>query len=83
MGGLKRLVEQIELAKGLGLGVVVQNGVSGEVGCYHEGLALHGRTALATEDSAFLKTRPTLHEEPLCMHKGTFEVPAGYHLTLN
>lgn len=78
-GSVRLLREQIALAHGLGLGVVLGNGVAGEVGCSQEALvAVAEGVETAGEMNGFLKLRRPLLARPLTALRGALTLdPSG------
>ncbi|MBI4505922.1 MAG: hypothetical protein HY691_10335 [Chloroflexi bacterium] len=78
LGSAERLHTAIDRARELGFGVVLGNGVAGEIGCLHEALvAAAARLDLAGEMNGFLKLRAGVLRLPLRFEHGSLVVPAG------
>jgi L-alanine-DL-glutamate epimerase-like enolase superfamily enzyme len=70
-GGPEALVDQIRLATGLGLSVVVGNGIATDFGCYHEALCcLRAGVGTAGEFNGFLKLSERLLATSLGVENG-------------
>lgn len=78
VGGPTLLREQIEFARGLGLDVVVGNGVATDFACYREALCC-SRSGVTTagEMNGFLKLIAPILEEPIKMVGPNMFIPAG------
>ncbi|MDP1671721.1 MAG: enolase C-terminal domain-like protein, partial [Burkholderiales bacterium] len=78
VGGPRALYEQIKLARGLGLDVIVGNGVASDFACYREALCC-SRTGVTTagEMNGFLKLVAPILSEPLRMMGARLILPAG------
>ncbi|HET8998527.1 MAG TPA: enolase C-terminal domain-like protein [bacterium] len=74
-GSRTRLLRLMDRASALGLGVVVGNGVAGEIGCLHEAWAVMGRLDLPGEMNGFRKPIASLLAEPLQVVRGELVVP--------
>jgi o-succinylbenzoate synthase len=75
-GGAGGLVRQIDIARGLGLRVVVGNGVASDLGCLHEAIACaNAGLDTAGEMNGFLKTKARLVGAPLRVADGELVVP--------
>lgn len=78
LGSAERLRTAIARARELGLGIVLGNGVAGEIGCLHEALvAVAAGLDLAGEMNGFLKLRAGVLGAPLRFERGCLVVPAG------
>lgn len=78
MGSFKRLLELITWCRERGIGVVLGNGVAGEIGCYHE--ALLGSKVLynAGEMNGYLKQRHLLFKQAMPVVGGKLTVGKGF-----
>lgn len=81
-GSGARLQRLMDRAGALGLGVVVGNGVAGEIGCLHEAWAVMGRLDLPGEMNGFRKPTASLLAEPLQVVRGELAVPPVNHVTV-
>lgn len=75
-GSVARLRRLVDRATALGLGVIVGNGVAGDLGCLHEAWAVADRLTLPGEMNGFLKPVESLLAEPLCVVSGALMLPA-------
>jgi len=82
-GSLKRLEKLIYKAAQSGLGVVVGNGVAGEIGCYHEALIMSKFSASAGENNGYLKQKYKLIENQMIIKEGRLIAPPNYIYPLN
>lgn len=70
-GSMENLVRLINTARAAGLGIVLGNGVAGEIGCYHEAVAAAAvGLANAGEMNGFLKLRESVLVRPLLFDSG-------------
>lgn len=78
-GSLSNLARLVKSARESGLGVVLGNGVAGEIGCFHEAVAA-ARVGLANagEMNGFLKIRESLLLRPLGFEAGRIKGGAGF-----
>jgi L-alanine-DL-glutamate epimerase-like enolase superfamily enzyme len=78
IGSFRRLRELINWCRERGIGVVLGNGVAGEIGCYHE--ALLGSKVLnnAGEMNGFLKQRHLLFRQVMSVVGGKLTVGGGF-----
>ncbi len=78
IGSFKKLLDLINWCRGRGIGVVLGNGVAGEIGCYHE--ALLGSRVLdnAGEMNGFLKQRYYLLKQAMPVNGGKLTVGSGF-----
>lgn len=76
--------QQMEMARGYGIKVLIGNGVSSDLGCYHESLiAARCGVAFAGEQNGYLKPVCPLFREPLGFADGHICIPAGYKRELD
>ena len=77
-GSFRRLLELINWCRERGIGVVLGNGVAGEIGCYHE--ALLGSKVLdnAGEMNGYLKQRHFLFKHEIPVVNGRLTVGSGF-----
>jgi L-alanine-DL-glutamate epimerase-like enolase superfamily enzyme len=78
IGSFKRLLESVNWCRERGIGVVLGNGVAGEIGCYHE--ALLGNKVLdnAGEMNGFLKQSHFLFKQEIPVVDGKLTVGSGF-----
>lgn len=74
-GTIGRLRRFVDRAARRDLGVIVGNGVAGEIGCLHEAWAVAGRVTLSGEMNGFLKPVDSLLAEPVRVQKGMMILP--------
>ncbi|MBX3651881.1 MAG: hypothetical protein KF771_10970 [Burkholderiales bacterium] len=78
VGGPRALKEQVKLAHGLGLNVIVGNGVASDFACYREALCCSRAGVItAGEMNGFLKLVAPILSEPLRMRGARLILPAG------
>jgi L-alanine-DL-glutamate epimerase-like enolase superfamily enzyme len=75
-GTIGRLRRFVDRATRRGLGVIVGNGVAGEIGCLHEAWAVAGRLRLSGEMNGFLKPVDSLLAEPVRVQNGMLILPS-------
>jgi L-alanine-DL-glutamate epimerase-like enolase superfamily enzyme len=82
MGGLDDLRAGLRRIRALGMEPVLGDGVAADIGCWMEAcvarLGVDGGIVNAGEFNGFLKTRPTLLENPMPFESGALRLPAGY-----
>lgn len=77
-GGVKHLARSVGHARGLGLGVVLGNGVATEIGNWMEACVSAGRVDLAGEMNGFMKADRRLFQNPLEVRAGSLHIPPDY-----
>jgi L-alanine-DL-glutamate epimerase-like enolase superfamily enzyme len=81
-GSIARLQRGVDLAISLGLGVIVGNGVAGDLGCLHEAWAVADRLTLPGEMNGFLKPVESLLAQPLRVSEGALALPVPGQVTV-
>lgn len=74
-GSIERLRQLLSRAARLGLGIVVGNGVAGDLGCLHEAWTVAGGLSLPGEMNGFLKPVDSLLAEPIQVRDGAMILP--------
>ncbi len=75
---------EMETARRYGIKVLIGNGVSSDIGCFHETLiAVNGGVAAAGEQNGYLKPTSAIFTTPLGFANGHIVIPAGYKRELN
>ena len=71
--------QQMDMAKSFGIKVLIGNGVSSDLGCFHETLiAEHNGITFAGEQNGYLKTTRSLFKHPLGFADGHIVIPKDY-----
>ncbi|MBX3664430.1 MAG: hypothetical protein KF834_01975 [Burkholderiales bacterium] len=78
VGGVDRALEAMRLAKRLGLGVCLGDGVATEIMCWTEACVSRGFLSGAGDMNGFLKPRTRLLANPLPFERGDIVLRPGY-----
>lgn len=77
-GGISRLVDAIDRAQGLGLRVVLGDGLSGDIGCWMEACVAAARIETAGEFNGFLKPIHRQLANPYRVEQAQLVLPQNY-----
>jgi L-alanine-DL-glutamate epimerase-like enolase superfamily enzyme len=83
MGGLRRLIEGLELIRSLGMQPVLGNGVATDLGCWMEACVARRYVGNAGEMNGFLRQSTPLALAPLKVLDGCMRLPVGAALALD
>ena len=75
---------QMDMARQYGIKVLIGNGVSSDLGCFHETIiAVHSGVTAAGEQNGYLKPVKPIFTNPLGFVDGHIVIPAGYKRELD